>query len=198
MAKAKEDVKITETLKEATADNTVVVDNKEVGKVEVKEATEKEIVEEVVKSLTDEDEIELESLIPNVSYKDVKNNDFYEWDKVGHTETMRYRDLKDMNRNHKTYFKDLWLKPLDERVIKSFGLASSYKNYNDLINPVFYSRDNLTEIKEKIDTLPPKGIKFTIITKVKSMIELGKITDVKVVRELERMFNIDLIDFLDL
>ena len=35
--------------------------------------------------LGDYDEIEIVSLIPNVSYKDSKTGDFYSWDEIGHS-----------------------------------------------------------------------------------------------------------------
>lgn len=148
--------------------------------------------------LRDDDDITVVSLIPNVSYKDAKNNDFYEWDEVGHEESMTYAALKDMNRNHKSYLKELWLKPNDARVIKAFGLESIYKNYAELMNGKIYTTSNMDLIKEKFDALPPRGIKATVVTKIKNMVSSGEISDVKVVKNLERILQIDLFDLLDL
>ena len=80
---------------------------------------EKNIVEKTVKSepLRDTDEIIVESIVPNVSYKDSKTGDMYEWDEVGHTEPMTFDTLKNMWRSHKGYFRNMWLKPNDERVV---------------------------------------------------------------------------------
>lgn len=150
------------------------------------------------KTLKDDDEIIVSSLIPHVSYKDSKNNDFYEWDTVGHEEVMTYSALKDMNRNYKSYFKDLWLEPKDDRVVKAFGLVSVYKNYADLMDGSIYTIENMSDIKEKFDALPPRGIKNTIVIKIKNMVMSGDISDVKVVKSLERLLNIDLFDLLDL
>lgn len=148
--------------------------------------------------LRDDDVIVVTSLIPNVSYKDYKNNDFYEWEEVDHEEEMTYGQLKDMNRNYKSYFRDLWLKPMDDRVINAFGLTSSYKNYEDLMSGDIYTVDNIEVIKEKIETLPPRGIKSTIATKIKDMVASGEVSDIKVVKNLERILQIDLFDLLDL
>ena len=41
-----------------------------------------------VEPLEDSDEIEVVSLIPNVSYKDSKTFDMYKWDEIGHVEYM--------------------------------------------------------------------------------------------------------------
>lgn len=148
--------------------------------------------------LKDDDEISVVSLIPNVSYKDNKNNDFYEWNNVGHEEIMTYSALKDMNRNYKTYFRDLWLKPSDARVIKAFCLESTHKNYAALMSGDLYTSDNLDAIKEKFEALPDKGIKTTVVSKIKDMVSNGEISDVKVVKLLEKMLQIDLFDMLNL
>jgi hypothetical protein len=183
------------TTTQITVDTTV--DDSAVVHAVEEEVVENKKVENKV-SLKDDDEIEVESLISNVSYKDAKNNDFYEWNEVGHTEPMRYSALKDMHRNHKSYFGELWLKPNDNRVIKAFGLESTYKNYADLMTGDIYTLDNIELIKEKFEALPPKGIKATVVTKIKDMISNGDISDIKVVKNLERILQIDLFDLLDL
>ena len=72
-----------------------------------------------VEPLLDSDEIEVISLVSNVTYKDSKTLDTYEWREVGHVEYMTFETLKNMWRNNKGYFKNLWLKPNDDRVIKN-------------------------------------------------------------------------------
>jgi hypothetical protein len=182
----------TENTVDTTVENSAVVDS-------VKEkvvAENKKVVD--TKTLKDDEEIIIISLIPNVSYKDAKNNDFYEWNEVGHEEPMIYSALKDMNRNYKSYFKDLWLQPKDARVVKAFGLESTYKNYADLMTGDIYTMANMDDIKEKFEALPPRGIKGTVVTKIKDMVANGEIFDVKVVKTLERILQIDLFDLLDL
>lgn len=185
----------TSTKKTATTVDTVdtTVDNSAVvNTVEVK------VVAENNSPLKDDDEIIVVSLIPNVSYKDAKNNDFYEWNEVGHEELMRYSALKDMHRNHKSYFNELWLKPTDKRVVKAFGLESTYKNYADLLSGEIYIVDNIETIKEMFESLPPRGIKSTVVTKIKDMIVNDEVSDIKVVKQLERILQVDLFDLLDL
>ncbi|MDF2700907.1 MAG: hypothetical protein K0Q49_2471 [Haloplasmataceae bacterium] len=53
-------------------------------------------------------------------------------------------------------------------------------------------------IKEKFEALPPRGIKSTIVTKIKDMVSSGQISDAKVVKHLERILQVDLFDLLDL
>lgn len=146
--------------------------------------------------LHDYDEIEVVSLIPNVSYKDSHTLDFYRWDDVGHVEYMTFETLKNMWRNSKGYLKNMWLKPLDERVIEKFFLTNTYGKYDFLMDEKSYERDTIDDVCKSIDGLH-NGLKSSVLVKIKDMIACGQITDVKVIRALENKFDTDLISLLD-
>lgn len=172
--------------------------NSAVGKnVETKNDIEtKNDVKPVVNTqLQDTDEIEVVSLIPHVSYQDNKTNDFYEWENVGHSEFLTYETLKNMWRNSKAYFKDLWLKPLDDRVIKKFGLTKNYEKYEFLMNKDNYTRVNISKICNEINSTVV-GLKYSIYNKIKNMVANGEISDIQVVMTLEKQFDLDLISIL--
>lgn len=157
-----------------------------------------EKVEKVVEKkepLKNEDEIEVVSLISNVSYKDNKSGDYYEWDEIGHIEYMTFEVIKDMWRNHKKYFRNMWLKPNDSRVVNQFGLTKTYKNYENLMNKDFYVRDNIDEISNLLDNIP-NGVKLTVCSMVKTQITQGNISDAKLIRTLEKCLNVDLFSSL--
>lgn len=149
-----------------------------------------------VEPLEDSSEIEVVSLVPNVSYKDSKTLDMYEWNEVGHTEPMTFETLKNMWRNDKGYFKNLWLKPMDDRVINKFGLTKTFEKYEYLMEGSNYTRKNINAICDAIKTTP-NGLKFSICNKVKSLVISGELVDVFVIRELEKRLKIDLLVFLD-
>ena len=159
---------------------------------EVKKTTKKAIKDE---PLEDYDEIEVISLIPNVSYKDSKTLDMYEWDKVGHIEYMTFDILKNMWRSHKGYFKNMWLKPNDDRVINKFGLTKTFEKYEYLMDASNYTKKNIDAICDAISDTP-NGLKFAICDKVKNLVVDGKVTDVSVIKVLENRLKIDLIEFL--
>lgn len=146
--------------------------------------------------LEDSNEIEVISLVPNVSYKDSKTLDMYEWNEVGHIEHMTFDTLKNLWRNNKGYFKNLWLKPMDDRVINKFGLAKTFEKYEYLMEGSNYTRKNINAICDAIKGTP-NGLKFSICNKVKSLVVNGELVDVFVIRELEKRLNIDLLVFLD-
>lgn len=158
---------------------------------------ENKIEKKVIKSepLKDSDEIEIESLVANVSYKDSKTGDMYEWDEIGHVEFMTFDTLKNMWRGHKGYFRNMWLKPNDARLINQFGLTKTYEKYEYLMDASNYTKKNIKSICSAISETP-NGLKFAICDKVKSMVISGDVTDVTVIKELENRLKIDLIEFL--
>lgn len=145
--------------------------------------------------LKDTDEINVVSLIPNVSYKDSKTLDMYEWDEVGHVEPMTFETLKNMWRNNKGYFKHMWLKPEDERVINKFGLTKTFEKYEYLMNASNYTKENIKDICSAISDTP-NGLKISICGKIKNMVINNEVSDVSVIRALEKHLKIELIDFL--
>lgn len=167
-------------------------------KAVVEEATEKNVNEnERVKSkdLNDSDEIKVVSLIPNVSYKDSKTLDMYEWDEVGHEEFMTFETLKNMWRNNKGYFKNMWLKPCDDRVINKFGLTKTFKDYEYLMDKSNYTKKNIDNICKSISNTP-SGLKRSICNKIKDLVVKEELTDISVIKKLERHLNIDLTEFI--
>lgn len=148
-----------------------------------------------VEPLEDSDEIEVVSLVPNVSYKDSKTLDMYEWNEIGHSEYMTFDTLKNLWRSHKGYFKNLWLKPMDDRVINKFGLTKTFEKYEYLMEGSNYTKKNIGAICNAIKETP-NGLKFSVCNKVKNLVIDGEISDVSVIRTLEDRLNIDLIDFL--
>lgn len=163
---------------------------------EMNEKVKKSVKNTVKEELKDSDDIEVVSLVPNVSYKDSKTLDMYEWDEVGHVEPMTFETLKNMWRNNKGYFKNMWLKPEDDRVINKFGLTKTFEKYEYLMDASNYTKKNIKNICEAISDTP-NSLKFSICDKVKNLVVDGELTDIGVIRELEKRLNIDLTAFLD-
>lgn len=159
---------------------------------EVKKVTKKSVS---AKTLEDSDEIVVVSLVANVSYKDSRTHDMYEWEEAGHEEIMTFETLKNLWRNNKGYFKNMWLKPEDDRVINTFGLTKTYEKYEYLMDASHYTKKNINVICDAIAETP-NGLKFAICDKVKSMVISGEVSDASVLKALEKRLKIDLIEFL--
>ena len=177
--------------------NPTVEDIADVAAVEEKNEKTTKVTKKPVKvELLDSDEIEVVSLVPNVSYKDSKTLDMYEWHEAGHSEYMTFDTLKNLWRNNKGYFKNLWLKPNDDRVINKFGLTKTFEKYEYLMDGSNYTKKNIKTICDAIAETP-NGLKFAICDKVKNLVIGGEVTDVSVIKTLENRLKIDLIEFLD-
>ncbi len=174
-----------------------VIENNVVNAVENVDEKEKKETKKTTKvePLKDDDEIEIVALVPNVSYKDSRTGDMYEWDEIGHIELLDFATLKNMWRNNKGYFKNMWLKPNDDRVIKQFALTKTFEKYEFLMDSSKYTKKNIKEICKAISETP-NGLKFAICDKVKNLVISGEISDVSVIKSLENHLKINLIEFL--
>lgn len=160
--------------------------------VETKEAksTEPVAAEEPLK---DSDEIEVVALIPNVSYRDPATADYYEWENVGDVEYMTVDALTRMRRNFRAYFEDMCIKPNDERVIKKFNLNRFYDKYDVFMDASSYTKKNIVDTLNEFSAIRSNSMKLSIVNKIKDMVASGDISDVNVIRTIEKRLDIDLI-----
>ena len=89
----------------------------------------------------------------------------------------------------------MWLKPLDERVIKKLGLSRTYEKYDFLVDESNYANDHIDEVLDGLSSAPA-SLKIAIVNRIKDMVADGTVSDIKVVRKLEKRLDIDLISFL--
>lgn len=146
--------------------------------------------------LNNDDEVEVVALIPNVSYYDKATGDRYEWDNAGDVEYMTVDTLQRMRRNSRGYFEDMYLKPNDERVIEKFGMQRYYDNHDYLMDSSNYTKENIGHIFDELSKIRSNSLKSSIINKIKDMVSTGELSDVTVIRAIEKRFDIDLISLL--
>lgn len=153
----------------------------------------KEIKEE---PLLDTDEVEVMAIVPNVTYFDKLTSDTYEWQNSGDIEVMTMEVLTRMRRNHRGYFDNMVLKPLDKRAIKKLGLERTYDKYDFFMDDSNYADDKIEELMDEMVKLRTNDMKIAVINKVKDMVSNGKITNIRVLRNIENRFGIDLISYI--
>lgn len=146
--------------------------------------------------LNNDDEVEVVALIPNVSYYDKATGDRYEWDNAGDVEYMTVDALQRMRRNSRGYFEDMYLKPNDERVIEKFGMQRYYDNHDYLMDSSNYTKENIEHIFDEFSKIRSNSLKSSIVNKIKDMVSTGELSDVSVIRAIEKRFDIDLISLL--
>lgn len=146
--------------------------------------------------LNNDEEVEVVALIPNVSYYDKATGDRYEWDNAGDVEYMTVDALQRMRRNSRGYFEDMYLKPNDERVIEKFGMQRYYDNHDYLMDSSNYTKENIAHIFDEFSKIRSNSLKSSIVNKIKDMVSTGELSDVSVIRAIEKRFDIDLISLL--
>ena len=148
------------------------------------------------KDINDSDEVVIVSLIPNVSYKDNKNGDYYKWDEIGHEELMQFSVVKDMYRNYRGYFENLWIRPKDENVVNKLNLNRLYKKYDYLIDIKNYTKDNIEFICSEIELMNSRNsnLKFALFSRIVDSVQKEEITDFSVIKMLSKKFNLDLLN----
>lgn len=146
--------------------------------------------------IDDDEEIDVQSFDSNVTYWDKATDETYFWEEVGEVISMPYSVIKNMWRNHKTYFRNFLLKPLDDRVVKELGLVKTYEKYEFLMDGSKYTKSNLDTIVTTING-GTNGFKSAIFNNIKNMIIGGDITDIYVIKQLGNAFDIDFAGLVD-
>lgn len=147
--------------------------------------------------IDDDEEIEVESLVANVSYYDEKSGDRFNWGEVGDVQLVPFETLKNMNRHFKGYFHNLYIKPKDERVISYFKLNRVYARYESILDIKNFTGKAIDDTCEAIKKLP-ESLKFTTFARIQNWVSDGSISDIKVVRRLEQVFGLELYSLLNL
>lgn len=181
----------------ATADDSAVASVVDAEKNMNEKIVEKTPVKEVekVEPLRDSNEIKVVSLVPNVWYHNDYTGQNIEWKYVGQEEFMTFEELKAMWRESKGYFRNMWLKPEDDRVIAKFSLTNIYKKYDFLMDEKNYTRANIDKLCESISSASSE-LKYCVCDKVKNLVAEEKITDIHVIRALEKHLKVDLTSFI--
>lgn len=185
------------TITEPVNENTAVDDTTAVVLDGVEEnMSEKQVVKTVATPITDQDEINVIAMVGHVSYKDKNTGDWYEWENAGDKHQMTFEMIKRMHRECPRYFREMALKPDDERVIEKLGLKNMYTKNDYLFDAKSYTRANIGKICKDIGGLTI-GVKYKLVESLQNMVINGKLSDIKVIREIEKRLDIDLLSCLE-
>ena len=130
-----------------------------------------------------------------LTYKSRITNAVFRWNQIGSIQPMTIGEINEMN-NHKP---DFLRKPLvillDERAIKKFRLTPVYENVAKInnLNAIFNS-GNLNKIEKVIDDALSVNMRDIIVSKVRQMYKNKKLTDINILRLLEKKIKFDLTD----
>ena len=120
----------------------------------------------------------------------------YVWSEYGSVEYLTFGEINTMRSQYPKFIKDCLVLIEDDDVIELFNLDSVYENVysiEELDN--FFKKSNF-EIEELIKTLP-HGVKKSLVSRAKELIENEELTDYRKIKTLETQLNVDLTILLD-
>lgn len=130
-----------------------------------------------------------------LTYKSRATNAVFRWNQIGEIQSMTIGEINEMN----NYKSDFLRKPLvilmDEKAIKKFRLTPVYENVAKINNlsAVFNSGD-LDKIDKVISDALSVNMRDILISKVRQMYKNKKLTDINILRLLEKRLQFDLMD----
>lgn len=118
------------------------------------------------------------------------------WMNYGDVEYLDVGELLTMKASQPKFLTDVWLAIDDEEIVEFLGLKHIYKNLADIEDIDTFFSKSPTEIREIAIKLP-KGLKETVGTRARKLIESGELYDNRKISILEETLKIDLKLFIE-
>lgn len=145
------------------------------------------------------EELPLDAVIPvrsitfgTLIYKSTSNNAVYIWNEIGSVQHMTIAALNEMN----NYSTDFLRKPmvilLDERAVKQFRLTNVYADVAKINDLKTLFKSDINIISKAIDSALAVNMRDIFISKVRTMYKKHTLTDINVIRLLEKKLQFDL------
>ena len=145
--------------------------------------------------------LSLDDIIPvksitfgGLTYKARSTNAIYRWNQIGAIEYMTVAELNEMNNYKRAYLNKPLVILMDERAIKKFRLQKVYENVAQINNLKSLFKSDMTTIERTIDTALDANMRDILISKVRQMIKNKTLTDINVIKLLEKKLQHDLAD----
>lgn len=113
------------------------------------------------------------------------------WMNYGDVEYLDVGELLTMKASQPKFLTDVWLVIDDEEVVEFLGLKHIYKNLADVEDIDSFFHKTPSEINEIASKLP-KGLKETIGTRARKLIESGDLYDNRKIKALENTLKLEL------
>lgn len=147
--------------------------------------------------------LSLDDIIPvksitfgGLTYKARSNNAIYRWPTIGSLEYMSVSQLNEMNNYKRSYLNKPLVILMDERAIKQFRLQKVYENVAQINNLKSLFKSDMATIEKTIDTALDANMRDILISKVRQMIKNGTLTNINIIKLLEKKLQHDLADIV--
>lgn len=129
-----------------------------------------------------------------LTYRARSTNAIYRWNQIGAIEYMTVAELNEMNNYKRAYLNKPLVLLLDERAVKKFRLQSVYENVAQISNLKKLFKSNLSTISRVVDHALDVNMRDILISKTRQMIKNKTLTDINVIKLLEKKLQHDLAD----
>lgn len=147
--------------------------------------------------------LSLDDIIPvksitfgGLTYKARSTNAIYRWPTIGSLEYMSISELNEMNNYKRAYLNKPLVILMDERAIKKFRLQKVYENVAQINNLKSLFKSDMATIERTIDTALDANMRDILISKVRQMIKNGTLTNINIIKLLEKKLQHDLADIV--
>ena len=147
--------------------------------------------------------LSLDDIIPvksitfgGLTYKARSTNAIYRWNQIGAIEYMSVAELNEMNNYKRAYLNKPLVILMDERAIKKFRLQKVYENVAQINNLKSLFKSDMGTIERTIDTALDANMRDILISKVRQMIKNGTLTNINIIKLLEKKLQHDLADIV--
>lgn len=131
-----------------------------------------------------------------LTYKARSTNAIYRWNQIGAIEYMTVAELNEMNNYKRAYLNKPLVILMDERAIKKFRLQKVYENVAQINNLKSLFKSDMATIERTIDTALDANMRDILISKVRQMIKNGTLTNINIIKLLEKKLQHDLADIV--
>lgn len=135
------------------------------------------------------------TIVGDLIYISDRTNAKYVWEDFGTTLWLEMRDLLDMNGSQRKYLHDGYIIVDDGEAAENLGLT---KMYNEIAHiddlDVLFDKDP-QELENTVNKLP-KGMKKTLATKARELIEEGNLDSISKIKALEASLRVELAEFI--
>lgn len=165
-------------------------------------------IDDLDESVTDDVQVgdvglSLDDIIPvksitfgGLTYKARSTNAIYRWPAIGSLEYMSVAELNEMNNYKRAYLNKPLVILMDERAMKKFRLQKVYENVAQINNLKSLFKSDMGTIEKTINTALDANMRDILISKVRQMIKNGTLTNINIIKLLEKKLQHDLADIV--
>lgn len=127
-----------------------------------------------------------------LTYISRTTNATFRWNQIGAIQYMTIGQLNEMNNYNSDFLRDPLVILMNETAIKQFRLTSVYEDVAKINNLTDLFKCDLATIEKTIDEALEVNMRNILISKIQQMYKNHKLTDINVIRLLERKLKFDL------